>query len=38
MIRKCHINMPIIRGALEDFRIMETISDMADLLSLECFS
>jgi hypothetical protein len=38
MIRKCHINMLIILGALKAFRIMETISDVADLLSLECFS
>lgn len=38
MIRKCHINMWTILVALKDFKIMETISNMTDLLSVECFS
>lgn len=37
MIRKCHINMWTILVALKDFKIMETISNMTDFLSVEMF-
>lgn len=37
MLRKCHINMWISPVALPDFKIVETISNMADLLVSRMF-
>lgn len=37
MLRKCHINMWISPVALPDFKIVEIISNMADLLVSRMF-
>lgn len=37
MLRKCHINMWIKPVALPDFKIVETISNMADLFVSRMF-